>query len=109
MNLKILLTFLSFFAVQAQAQTPISIPDTLSGAVIDLTLKKGSREFYPGIATQTIGYNGNYLGPTIVLQKGQQVTINLHNQLGETTTTHWHGLHRIIRCWQEKPGRPPLK
>lgn len=75
------------------AQTPLFIPDTLGGDIIDLTLQHGTREFYPGFVTQTIGYNGAYLGPTIILQKGQQVTINVTNQLGDTTTTHWHGLH----------------
>ncbi|MCK6691163.1 MAG: multicopper oxidase domain-containing protein [Thermoanaerobaculia bacterium] len=90
---KIYLVIPTFFAGQSLAQTTIPIPDTLSGNTIDLTLQKGAREFYPGTATQTIGYNGSYLGPTIILQKGQAVTMNLHNQLGEETTTHWHGLH----------------
>ena len=90
---KILLVALLPVAQQNFAQTSIPIPDTLVGNVIDLTLKHGTKEFFPGIATQTIGYNGNFLGPTIILQKGQQVTLNLHNQLGDTTTTHWHGLH----------------
>ncbi len=76
-----------------QAQTLISIPDTLSGASIDLTLATGSRAFFPGTQTATIGYNGAYLGPTLILQKGQTVTLHVHNQLGDTTTTHWHGLH----------------
>ncbi len=29
----------------------------------------------------------------MILEKGQQVTLNVHNQLSDTTTTHWHGLH----------------
>ncbi len=90
---KTLLIALLPVAQQNFAQTSIPIPDTLAGNVIDLTLKHGTKEFFPGIATQTIGYNGNFLGPTIILNQGQQVTINLHNQLGDTTTTHWHGLH----------------
>lgn len=80
-------------AIQIQAQTLIPIPDTLSGASIDLNLQAGSREFFPGIQTTTFGYNGAYLGPTLFLQKGQLITLNVHNQLGDTTTTHWHGLH----------------
>ncbi|MBL7798962.1 MAG: multicopper oxidase domain-containing protein [Saprospiraceae bacterium] len=90
---KILFVILLPVAQQNLAQTTISIPDTLTGDVIDLTLQHGVREFYPGTATQTIGYNGNFLGPTIILYKGHQITLNLHNQLGDTTTTHWHGLH----------------
>ncbi|MCC6412911.1 MAG: multicopper oxidase domain-containing protein [Saprospiraceae bacterium] len=74
-------------------QTFIQIPVTLSGNTIELTLQHGSKSIIPGIETQTIGYNGAFLGPTILLQQGQQVTFNVHNQLGDTTTTHWHGLH----------------
>ncbi len=75
------------------AQTALSIPDTLSGNTIDLFMSDSSRQFVPGFNTSTIGYNGSYLGPTIILNKGQQVTMNVHNQLADTTTTHWHGLH----------------
>lgn len=82
-----------FWATSIQAQTLIPIPDTLSGLSIDLTLSPGSREFFPGIQTATLGYNGAYLGPTLILQKSQSVTLNVYNQLGDTTTTHWHGLH----------------
>jgi len=77
----------------AQAQSLIPIPDTLSGNTINLTIAEGTKQFFSGINTSTIGYNGNYLGPTIILHKGQSVTMNVHNQLSDTTTTHWHGLH----------------
>lgn len=75
------------------AQNPIAIPPTLSGSSIDLTLQNANNVFYTGYNTATIGYNGNYLGPTIILQQGQEVTLNVTNLLGDTTTTHWHGLH----------------
>ena len=90
---KIMLVALLPFAPRMAAQTTITIPPTLTGDVIDLTLQHGTMNFFPGTATQTIGYNGTHLGPTLILQKGQQVTLNVHNQLGDTTTTHWHGLH----------------
>ncbi len=75
------------------AQNPVAIPDTLSGNVIDLTLQTGSVNFRSGAATSTMGVNGNILGPTLIFQKHQQVTINVNNQLGEPTTIHWHGMH----------------
>mgnify|MGYP005844196683 CR=1 FL=1 len=75
------------------AQNPLAIPDTVSGSVINLTLQTGSVQFKPGAATSTMGANGNILGPTVILQKHQQVTLNVNNQLGEPTTIHWHGLH----------------
>ena len=77
----------------AFTQSYIPIPDTLSGSIIDLELNNGTTEFVSGFLTNTIGYNGNLLGPTIILNQGQDVTLNVHNLLGDTTTTHWHGLH----------------
>lgn len=90
---KIIITTLLFTAFKANAQTPLPIPDTLSGSSIDLYLKDSVKQFYTGFNTSTLGYNGNYLGPTIIINKGQSITLNVHNQLNDTTTTHWHGLH----------------
>lgn len=78
---------------KATSQNPIYIPDTLGGNEFLLQLKNSSKEFYLGFQTQTNAYNGNYLGPTLILNKGQQIKIQVDNQLSETTTTHWHGLH----------------
>jgi FtsP/CotA-like multicopper oxidase with cupredoxin domain len=75
------------------AQQPLHIPDTLSGAQINLNLQHGQRQFFTGPPTQTMGVNGNFLGPTIILEKHQQVAIQVNNQLNDTTTIHWHGLH----------------
>ncbi len=82
-----------FAAVKTHSQTTIPIPPALEGTTFDLTLQHGVREFFLGTQTTTIGYNGSYLGPTLVLEKGQTVTLHVNNKLGDTTTTHWHGLH----------------
>lgn len=91
---KIIITIIVLMGYQiSNAQTAIPIPDTLSGSNIDLYLKDSVKQFYTGFNTATIGYNGNYLGPTLIINKGQSITLNVHNQLNDTTTTHWHGLH----------------
>ncbi|HMT34329.1 MAG TPA: multicopper oxidase domain-containing protein [Chitinophagaceae bacterium] len=77
----------------AKAQTTLLIPDTLSGTIFNLTLQNGIHQFYNGQNTNTMGVNGNILGPTLFLNKGDNVTINVTNLLGDTTTLHWHGLH----------------
>ena len=69
------------------------IPPMLSGEDIDLTLAPGTHEFFEGVNTPTLGVNGDILGPTLVLEKGQEVNITVNNQIGETTTIHWHGMH----------------
>ena len=76
------------------------IPPTLTGTVVggkvtyDLNMQQGMTEFLPGLRTATLGYNGNYLGPTLIMNKGDEVVLNVTNNLGGPhTTTHWHGFH----------------
>lgn len=80
-------------ATRLLAQNPLSIPPIFTGPVIDLALQEGTTQYHPGESIPTYGYNGPQLGPTIVLEQGQQVTLNVTNTLPDLTTTHWHGLH----------------
>ncbi len=57
-----------------------------------LTLQTGRTELLPGRTTATWGVNGSYLGPTLRASRGDQVAIDVVNQLPETTTVHWHGM-----------------
>lgn len=57
-----------------------------------LNAEEGITSFFPGIKTETYGYNGNFLGPVIRVKKGEKVNIHVNNQLSEETTVHWHGL-----------------
>ncbi|HET6991347.1 MAG TPA: multicopper oxidase domain-containing protein, partial [Bacteroidia bacterium] len=76
------------------AQQVLFIPDTLHGPVINLTMKRDSVQFFPGNITHTYAFNSDhYLGPTLILDKGSNVSITVNNQVGDTTTVHWHGLH----------------
>ncbi len=85
--LSILITFSAF------AQNPLMIPEALSGTSFDLTLQNGSVEFTPGVTTSTMGINGNILGPTLIFEQGTIVDIAIHNEIDDTTTIHWHGMH----------------
>lgn len=70
------------------------IPPTLTGTTFDLTLSKSTKQIKTGNATKTYGYNGNsFWGPTLIMNKGDFVKLNVKNNLTETTTTHWHGFH----------------
>ena len=51
------------------SQNPLFIPNTLSGGTIELNLDEGELEFYNGFSTNTIGYNQDILGPTLILEK----------------------------------------
>jgi len=63
-----------------------------SGGNIQLTSQKGTRRFVASGPTNTYGVNGDFLGPTIRVRRGESVTINATNALDEDTTMHWHGL-----------------
>ncbi|MAA64059.1 MAG: copper oxidase [Alteromonadaceae bacterium] len=41
---------------------------------------------------QGIGYNGASPGPTLRFKEGEDVTINVTNNLNVSTSIHWHGL-----------------
>ena len=92
--MKSIFTFvLLSFAMFLNAQNTLLIPDTLGGTNITLNLQNGTYQFYQGVNTTTMGANGNILGPTLILEKGEQVSITVNNQLNDTTTIHWHGMH----------------
>lgn len=77
----------------AYAQNALLIPPTLTGPEYNLNMARGTVQFRNGPATPTAGYNGNILGPTLIMSRGDFVTLNVTNNLGEDTTTHWHGMH----------------
>jgi bilirubin oxidase len=78
----------------AGGYTDLPIPELLTGTTFNLSLGASSRQFLDGGATTTYGYNGaSFWGPTLVLNKGDLVQMNVTNNLNEETTTHWHGLH----------------
>jgi blue copper oxidase len=91
--MKQLFTAFILFSTLLVAQNPLTIPDTVSGSNMNLTIQQGSVPFYTVQNTSTFGINGNILGPTLIMNKNYSVTINLHNTLTDTTTIHWHGMH----------------
>ncbi|MRH89836.1 multicopper oxidase domain-containing protein [Nocardia sp. SYP-A9097] len=61
--------------------------------VFQLDMRSGTREFRAGQATETWGFNGDYLGPTLRARRGEQVRVQVRNGLKEASTAHWHGMH----------------
>lgn len=84
---------LCFVLAPVSAQNILPIPGTLEGPVISLNAAPSSHEFFSGIQTDTYGFNGSYLGPTLILNRGENVQMHVSNQIGEPTTLHWHGMH----------------
>lgn len=94
---KILLISLSnllfTFVVNAQTYNNLWIPDTLSGTEFNLTIKDTLKQIRTGNQTITGGINGDFWGPTLFINKGETVHMNVLNKLNDSTTIHWHGMH----------------
>ena len=74
---------------------PLEASSTLESSTrtFDLDLQSGDTNFGSARSVSTWGINGAYLGPTLRVNKGEEVRINVANNLDEDTTMHWHGLH----------------
>ncbi len=59
---------------------------------------------------QGYAYNGQVPGPVIRAKRGDWITVDVHNQLEDPTTVHWHGLHVPFAMdgviWQGSPIAP---
>lgn len=78
------------------ARNRLRIPELIDarrqGQAIALEARFGRSEFFPGQQSLTMGYNGSYLGPTLRMQRGDDVEVAVSNSLDQDTTVHWHGL-----------------
>lgn len=82
------------------AQTgTLPVPPLLTPAVqgdtkvFTLNMQKSQSQLVPGLTSDTMGFNGAFLGPTIRVSEGDVVHMSVTNNLGEDTTVHWHGMH----------------
>ena len=76
----------AFFGALASVQSNIVFAGTYN-----LTVDKVMIETDQGLK-QGIGYNGSSPGPVLRFKEGENVTINVTNNLTEPTSIHWHGL-----------------
>ncbi|MCB4379774.1 multicopper oxidase domain-containing protein [Synechococcus sp. MU1644] len=60
---------------------------------ISLVLNRASHDFGNGSTSQTFGINHTYLGPVLKAKQGQTLPFDVANNIGDTSTIHWHGLH----------------
>jgi FtsP/CotA-like multicopper oxidase with cupredoxin domain len=91
---------LFFFPALLLSQTgtlpipPLLTPSIQNGVkVFTLNMSRSQYQLVPGLTSDTMGFNGSYLGPTIRVSEGDLVHMSVTNNLGEDTTVHWHGMH----------------
>ena len=79
--------------LQAQYNT-LSIPEALYGNTFNLNIHESTKQLRTGNLTVTGGINNEtFWGPTLIINKGDEVHVNVTNNLNESTTVHWHGMH----------------
>ncbi|MGD9525571.1 MAG: multicopper oxidase family protein [Pseudonocardia sp.] len=80
----------------ATSGTDLVEPDVLrsSGGMLQVRLEAAAQRVpLAGGEATVLGYNGGVPGPTLHLQPGDRLRIDLANRLGEPTNLHVHGLH----------------
>ncbi len=90
----LLLTFLLTRSVSFAQYNEVWIPPIQDASSYNLNIYDTIKQLVPtGNQTVTIGINGDFWGPTLVLHQGQNVQMNVTNYLNDSTTVHWHGMH----------------
>ncbi len=71
------------------------MPFTMDGdtKVFNITMKPVSWEIQPGKTVDTYSYNGIIPGPEIRVTEGDQLRFVVKNELPESSSIHWHGVH----------------
>lgn len=59
----------------------------------DLTVKEAPWQIAPDTTVAAITFNGTVPGPTIRVTEGDTLRVTVRNELTQSTSVHWHGLH----------------
>ncbi len=84
-------TELTAFYSDNNFSNQLPVPEIVKGSNVSLTTQRTTSPVN-GNSIGVLGYHKGILGPTIVAERGEQVSINLKNNLEEETNIHWHGL-----------------
>lgn len=84
------------------AARPRQLVTLTSGDTLDLTAGLVRRSL-AGRSFIMYGFNGQYPGPLIEVNRAATVTVLFHNRLDQPSTVHWHGL-RLDNRFDGVPG-----
>lgn len=92
--LPLLISLNLFSHSYGQSYNNLWIPDTLSGTNFNLRIIDTFAQIVnTGNQTITGAINGKFWGPTIFVNKGDLIQMNVQNKLKDSVTIHWHGMH----------------
>lgn len=78
--------------IEGTFDVSLQIPSVINGQG-SLTAQNTTHSIFKGKSSKVLAYqSGSILGPTILLNSGSSVNLNLQNNLSEPTNIHWHGL-----------------
>lgn len=107
MKKNFLVFLLICFSNTTKAQyNPLIIPEAYYGVTgtdgattFTLNLGENLKQYKSGQATVTGAVNvgtattNSFWGPTLIINKDQSIKMNVTNNLNESSTIHWHGMH----------------
>lgn len=78
--------------IEGAFDVSLPVPSVINGQG-GLTAQNTTHTIFTGRTSKVLGYQpGSILGPTIKINSGGSVNLNLQNSLSEPTNIHWHGL-----------------
>lgn len=82
--------------LEAAEPKPLRIPELIDARAqangISLKAQEGRTSFFADRESASRGFNGSYLGPTLRLQRGDEIEVSVTNAMRDPTAVHWHGL-----------------
>lgn len=100
------LLFLTTISTFSQTFTSLNIPEVYYGVTgtdgvtnFVLNMDENLKQFRTGQATVTGAVNigtattNTFWGPTMIINKDQAIKMHVTNNLNESSTIHWHGMH----------------
>ena len=69
------------------------LPELDASSSFSLSAEIGSTRFADGASSETLGFNGAYLGPTLRMRRGQVPKATVRNTTDNPISVHWHGLN----------------
>ncbi len=97
MKIRVLIisTILTVCSLDVYSQyNTMTMPQALYGTTFNLNIHESTKQLVTGNQTITGAINNEtFWGPTLFINKGEEVHLNVTNNLNESTTVHWHGMH----------------
>ncbi|GLJ17035.1 hypothetical protein SUGI_0294720 [Cryptomeria japonica] len=80
-------------------------PWMASAAIVNHNFTIGTQNVTRLCNTQTIvTVNGQFPGPTIEVQEGDNLVVEVTNSGPYNVTIHWHGVKQLKSCWADGPS-----